>query len=183
MTSLIVLPGAGSPYNANYQPVYDLLIQEGQKRNIKTKIFNYVGYGQEPDIGDGLLLSTSADKIKNELLEFTEPYTLLCSSYGCYVGAYFLAYHPELITYCKDIRFMGPISVDNAWKVSNQDAIEQFNKNRLKDGCLYHPQIWNSLEPFESLAKKFHDKPICLFSGENDLYCDSAFLTYLQQII
>src|SRR5207247_1590108 len=114
---ITILSGGGDPRGAQYRPVYQLIEAEAARRRISVHLIDYIGSGHHSDFGLGLSLPGAAAKALADIERQTAPpgSTLLCRSFGCYVGAHLIAQHREKMRNFSRIILWGPSAYHAFW--------------------------------------------------------------------
>jgi len=184
---LTILSGGGSPHGPHHQPVYQLIASEATRRGVSTHLVDYVGFGHHPDFGPGLNLPRAAEKALTEIRgrQCPDHSTLLCRSFGCYVGVYLLVNNCEEMAAFSRIVLWGPLPYHAFWKLAGQNSssIQLLNEMARDKGLFHSHDFWITLTPIEELLKGLAGIVVSIGYGTEDQYCDKAFANYIAEII
>jgi pimeloyl-ACP methyl ester carboxylesterase len=184
----LLLPGGSSPFHADHEAVYKLISDEAENRQWDVKMLSYHGDGQYPDPGRGLDLIANAVSVRDSLATgIPEGSMLFCRCYGCYVGAYLLAYYPEVLAHVEKVVFWAPATYWYMWKCAYTDrnSLGEFNQYARKRGYLMADNYFQTLLPMECLVTKFGDSPkrLMLACGTEDPSCRPEDIDYLGGVV
>ena len=184
---LTILSGAGSPHGQQYQPVYELIKNEGERRGVSVHLIDYVGFGHYPDFGLGLSLPSAVSKALADIkCQPARPEsTLLCRSFGCDVGAHLIAHHREEMRNFSRIILWGPSAYHTYWDLvaRHSSSLSEINQKVKSKGVQLSADFWPTMIPIEMTAKTMREISVEIGYGTKDKYCDAPFANYLGKIL
>ena len=184
--TVVVVPGASSPYLEKYLPVYDLLREHG------ATVLDFVGCGHYSirkkftDCGDGFSIPAAAQKILPELRSVARGATLFCRSSGCDVVAQLMVEHPSALDVFDRVVFWGAASGLHMWKALTDQPgeIEIFNDAWESRGVLLRPDFWAHYTPIEAQCIRFAcEKQVVLACGSRDENTTVKEQSYLAMLV
>ena len=183
--SLAILPGGSSPKAQASKPMYDMLLEEAKQLGWTAKIHSFVGDGHYPDMASGLELITNVVAIRSSLKGYPAGSTLFCRCYGCYVGAYVLAFYQKFVESFDRVVFWAPMPYWFMWKSSYADrgSLAEFNNYAETAGYRMNDNFFISIQPMERLVTNFPEKDYVFSCGTEDPCCNPADIRYLQSVM
>ena len=180
MATVIIFPGLSSPFHERYIPVYDLLRQGAQTRNISIEILTYPGQsgfqnGKDVTINPRSIVNYCRDYL-NDFEQKGESYHVIGLSFGSCVS---LRVCSELAndSNCQSITIWGMVPHWKNWELFWDSSTVGIGLGSKVDTELYYKE----LIPIEYLVNKV-DIPLAMGVGAMDKFSDVNFVNYLKHI-
>jgi len=185
MKQLIILPGGSTPRSERYWPVYDLLISTAIEKGWNANLIDFIGEGQSPEFGVGLELITNSISTRALLSQYKEQATLFCRCYGCYIGAYLLAFYPQCLSGFNHVIFWAPIPYWFQWKEAYavRQSVTEFNLWAETRGYQLNQEFFKTLLPLEAMVTRIKTGNFTFSCGAADLFCTEQDVHYLARVM
>lgn len=184
--NLLLFTGLGTPNHARYSTTYKLICRTAKEKMYnETVVCDWPGHHSFPR-ENVLNLNTATKAGVNYIRKMEQkqmPYVLIGTSFGGAVALQAVKQFDEL-PYLQKIVAWAIVPYWRTYKGFVRDIKNTLKSAEKKKHTHVDPDYYQHQIPYEVLLYEYSlDKPLVAAIGDNDMFCNPAYITYLKDVI